>query len=225
MSRTKNNKKILEPENQTPKCYGYLRVSTGKQELENNKNAILRKANELKLGANVEWIEEQVSGTKKWNDRELGKLMDIIKSGDALITSEISRFGRKYLDVVQFLAECSKKNVKVYCTNSDFMVDGSLHAQMFIFCHSISAQIERDMISARTKAALQRKKDEGIKLGRIAGVMVLDKDPKNKDYIKKDIDSGIKLKVIADKYGVTPMTLGKFIKKHNLKPLKTTEIM
>jgi putative DNA-invertase from lambdoid prophage Rac len=197
------------------KVYGYLRVSTGKQEIENNKSAILLKANELKLGCNVEWIEEQISGTKHWANRELGKLIEIIKEGDIIITSEVSRFGRRYFDVVQFLAKCAEKKVKIYCTNSDLKIDDSIQSQMVIFAQSISAQIEREHISSRTKIALQRKKAEGVKLGRKC-MMVMDKDPNNINKVKDLINKQVKLKAIAKEMKCTAPTLRAFIKKHNL---------
>lgn len=199
-----------------PKVYGYLRVSTGKQELENNKSAILLKANMLALGQDIEWIEEQISGTVNWNNRELGKLMNRINPGDVIITSEVSRFGRKYLDVVQFLAKASEKKIKIYCTNSDIAIDGSINSQLIIFAHSIAAQIEREHISARTKIALQRKKEQGVQLGR-KKVMVLDKDLNNINKVKELIEKDIKLKTIAKEMNCTTPTLRKYIKKYNLK--------
>lgn len=198
--------------------YGYLRISTGKQEIENNKMAILLKANQLGLQANVEWVEEQVSGTKNWANRQLGKLLEKIKEDDIIITSEVSRFGRRYLDVVQFLAKCAELKVKIYCTNSDFKIDSSIQSQMLIFAQSISAQIEREHISARTKIALARKKEQGVILGRKRDKMILEKDSNNIKYIRDMINKDMKFKVMAKELNTTPGTLRKFINKHNINP-------
>lgn len=205
---------------ENPKVYGYLRVSTGKQELDNNKASILLKANSLGLNANVEWIEEQISGTKHWSNRELGKLLERMKENDIIITSEVSRFGRKYLDIVQFLSKCAEKKIRIYCTNSDFKIDSSIQSQLLIFAQSISAQIEREHISSRTKAALNRRKEQGVILGRKKGIMTLDKDTTNKDKIQDQINQGVKLKEIAKKLKISPMTLSKYIKKHKLKNIE-----
>lgn len=201
------------------KVYGYLRVSTGKQELENNKASILLKANELKIGP-VEWIEEQISGTKEWSSRKLGELMKIIQADDIIITSEVSRFARKYFDIISFLAKCAEKKIKIYCTHSNFKIDDTIQSQALVFANAISAQLEREHIAERTRVALQRKKEQGVILGRRKDKMILDKKESNKDEIKELINQGVKLKIIAEKYDVTAMTLTKFIKKHNLKEKK-----
>ena len=198
---------------ETQKVYGYLRVSTDKQDINNNKADILLKANELKLG-NVEWIEETISGTKDWKNRELGKLMDRIKSGDVLITSEMSRFGRTISNNMEFMANAASKNVKIYFTKTDFKVDGSITSQILTFSYSLVAQVERDIISSRTKTGLQRKREQGVILGRPKGKMKLDE---HLDKIKKLIDQGVKLKSIAKLYNTSSVTMTKYVKKHNLK--------
>lgn len=198
---------------ETQKVYGYLRVSTDKQDINNNKADILLKANELKLG-NVEWIEETISGTKDWKNRELGKLMDRIKSGDVIITSEMSRFGRTISNNMEFMANAASKNVKIYFTKTDFKVDGSITSQILTFSYSLVAQVERDIISSRTKTGLQRKREQGVILGRPKGKMKLDE---HLDKIKKLIDQGVKLKSIAKLYNTSSVTMTKYVKKHNLK--------
>lgn len=198
--------------------YGYLRVSCEKQSIDNYKNWILRKANDLQIGP-VIFIEETVSGKKDWKKRELGKLYEKLNKGDKIITFESSRLGRDFRQTIEFLASCDRKNVQVICGD---MTDNSnsLETNLQMFIASASSERERNNISRRTKEALKKKKEEGVILGRRKGVMILDKDEKNIADIKKMLDDNVKLYAIAEKYDVTPMTLSKFIKKHNLKEIK-----
>lgn len=207
----------------SPKVYGYLRISTDKQDINNNKAEILLKANSLNLTSNVEWIEETISGTKDWNKRELGKLLNKINKGDIIITSELSRFARTIQQIMEFIGECAKKGVLIYCTKTDFKIDNSVQSQMIIFAYGLSAQIEREMISSRTKSALNTKRNQGVVLGRRKGVSVLDKNPNTKGEIKQLIKDGVKLKKIAEKYNVTYETLHSYIKKHNLKEIPVSQ--
>lgn len=193
--------------------YCYLRVSTEKQDLNNNKGEILLKVNELNLNSkNIIWIEEIVSGMKIWKSRELGKIQ--FNKGDVFITSELSRVGRTMTQIMGFISNLMEKGVKIYFTKSKFNIDGSINSQVLIFAYSLCSQIERELIATRTRDALQNKKNKGEILGRPKNKMILD----NKvDEIKKQIDDGIKLKVIAKKYNSSQTTITKLIKKHNLK--------
>lgn len=194
--------------------YGYLRVSTEMQNLENNKNWILRKANELKLGT-VEFVEEKVSGKQDWRKRELGKLYEKMNKGDNLICFESSRIGRDFKQTMEFLSCCDRKGIKIYA--GDINNDGSMESNLQIFVSAMSSQKERENISRRTKEALKKKKEDGVILGRPKNKMKLDKDPNNIKNIKEAIENGVKLYVLAQKYDITPLTLTKFIKKHDIK--------
>ena len=193
--------------------YGYLRISTDKQDISNCKKEILIKANNLGF-TSIVWIEETSSGKLDWKKRLLGKYFNDMKSNDIIITSEISRLGRTITNNIEFLAKCSEKNINVYFTKSDFKVDNSITSQILIFAYSLSAQIEREMICSRTKSALERCKEQGIKVGRKKDVSKLDD---KKGIIIKMIDDGVKLNMIAKKMNCSSATLSRFIKKYNLK--------
>lgn len=198
------------------KIYGYLRISTDKQDITTNKAEILLKSDELQLKGNVEWIQETISGTKDWKKRELGKLYDKLIPGDVIITSEISRFARTIQQIMEFISKCAEKKIKIYCTKTDFKIDESIQSQMIIFAYALSAQIERDLISSRTKTALQKKKAEGVKLGRKSGVMVIEKNLYAHQQIENALNNGVKKKVICKNHDITMPTLNKYIKKYNL---------
>jgi DNA invertase Pin-like site-specific DNA recombinase len=197
----------------TQKIYGYLRVSTNKQELEGNKGEILLKVNELKLNSqNIEWIEETVSGMKNYKTRELGKID--FEEGDVFITSEMSRIGRTISQIMSFISDLLQKKVKVYFTKSKFEIDNSISSQAMIFAFSLTAQIERELISQRTKDALAKKKKNGQVLGRPKNKMILDNKA---EEIKKLLDDGVKINKIAEKYNMSRSTISKLIKKNNFK--------
>lgn len=199
--------------------YGYLRVSTKKQEETNFKAEILLFADSHKLGQ-VEWVQETVSGRVDWRKRKLGELFNIIQPGDTIIMSEYSRVGRNFLQSMEFLAECRRKKITVHSTIGDIpQVDDSTN-NLLLSVKAWQNDIERETISYRTKIALQKKKDEGIQLGR-KREMVLDKDlENNKTKITTLLNDNVKLFAIAQKMDCTLPTLRKFIKKHNLKLAK-----
>ena len=203
----------------SPNIYGYLRISTDKQNIEGNKLEIFEFANELKNNNKITWIEETISGSKHWRQRELGKLMDKFKPGDVFITSEISRIGRSMLQVFDFISLCSQKKVSVYCTKGNLKIDDSVQSQTLVFALSLASQIERELISSRTKAALRVKKENGVILGRPTGKLTLDP---HLNEIKKLIEQGVKQKFIASKFNVSCHTLTQFIKKRDLKKKKNS---
>lgn len=198
--------------------YGYLRVSTKEQETDNCKAEILLKVNKLGYSSKIEWIEEKISGTKHWKERELGKLVDRLKKEDIIITSELSRIGRTVNQIFEFISVLTQKEVKLYMTKTDFKVDGSIVSSALISAYAISAQIERELIQSRTLSALQNAREKGIILGRPKGKrnnnLKLDK---NKEEIKNKIKNGITLKRIAEDCKVSQNTMCKYVKDNNMK--------
>jgi putative DNA-invertase from lambdoid prophage Rac len=138
-----------------PQVYGYLRVSTEKQNIDNEKMSILMKKDELKILGDIIWVAEIVTGKKSWRDRSLGNLYNSFNKGDTLFISEISRIERNMLGCMEFIAECSKKEINIYVCKGNFKIDNSIQSQMLIFAYSLSAQLERELISSRTKSGLE----------------------------------------------------------------------
>jgi putative DNA-invertase from lambdoid prophage Rac len=205
-----------------PKVYGYIRVSTGKQDESNFESWILKKANELKIGP-VEFIRETVSGKKDWKKRELGKLFEKLEKGDSIITFEYSRLGRNWMNSIEFLAGCDRKGVKVFPGNITIDAD-SMKSSVDLFITAVQSQTERENTSRRTKESLQRKKELGMTLGKEKGVMKLDKagpgvfrNEKNEKDIYQLLNQDMKIKKIAEIYKVTPIVMGLYIKKWDLK--------
>jgi DNA invertase Pin-like site-specific DNA recombinase len=148
--------------------YGYIRVSTDKQNTENQRFEILKYADTKKLVIN-NWVEETISSRKKIEDRKLGDLINKLEQGDIIIMTELSRMGRSLLEIMSILHNLMNRNVKVFTTKENYELGNNINSQVLAFAFGLSAQIERDMISQRTKEALARHKAEGKKLGRPKG--------------------------------------------------------
>jgi DNA invertase Pin-like site-specific DNA recombinase len=143
-------------------------VSTADQDLEKNKADILKLANEKQLG-NVEWIDEKVSGTKDWKKRELGAVFSTLKKGDAVIVSELSRLGRSTLQILEIMKEAKEKGVAVHAVKGAWTLNGSMESKIVLTMLAMIAEIERDLISERTKEGLRARKAAGVVLGRPKG--------------------------------------------------------
>src|SRR5215203_5505592 len=154
--------------NQKPKVIGYLRVSTNDQELEKNKSDILRLANHLNLGR-VNFVEEIVSGKVSWKKRKIAEIIEEFTKGDTLIVSELSRLGRSMLECMEILSVAVEKGVKVYAVKGNWTLDTSIQSKIVAMAFSMASEIERDLISQRTKEALAARKLAGMKLGRPLG--------------------------------------------------------
>lgn len=148
--------------------YGYIRVSTDKQTVENQRYEITKFAKQHGIQING-WIEETVSGTKAPDKRKLGELLKEVKFGDAIICSEISRLGRSLYMIMDILSICMDKGVTIMTIKDNFVLHDDIQTKVLAFAFGLSAEIERNLISQRTKEALEVKKKNGIQLGRPKG--------------------------------------------------------
>lgn len=149
--------------------YGYIRVSTDKQTLENQKFEIEKFCQKQNLKIDG-WIEETISGTKSYNKRQLGKLLKKIKAGDYIICSELSRLGRNLFMIMEILNICMSKDCKVWTVKDNYRLGDDIQSKVLAFAFGLAAEIERNLISQRTKEALARIKHEGKNIGRKKGV-------------------------------------------------------
>ena len=205
----------IKPDSSNFKTIGYLRVSTGDQELEKNKSDILRLANHLNLGQ-VNFVEEIVSGKVSWKKRKIAEVIAKFSKGDTLIVSELSRLGRSMLECMEILSVAVEKGVRVYAVKGNWSLDSSIQSKIVAMAFSMASEIERDLISQRTKEALRYKKEQGIKLGRPPG------PGKSKlDQFRPEIEALLKngstQKFIAGRYDTTEANLHNWLKKNSLK--------
>lgn len=141
------------------KTTAYLRISTVDQDIEKNKSDILKLANEKRLGY-VEFIEEQISGKVSWRNRKIFAIINEAKKDDVIIVSELSRLGRSMLEIMEILSIATQKQLKIYSVKGDWHLDGSIQSKVMAMVFSMASEIERDLISSRTKEALRFKKRE-----------------------------------------------------------------
>ena len=151
-----------------PKNIGYLRVSTIDQDLEKNKAQMLHLANDKNLGK-LEFVEEKASGRIHWRERKIGGIIEELNEGDSLVLSEFSRLGRSMLECMEIIAIATQKSINIYTVKGNWQLDGTIQSKVMAMIFAMVAEIERDLISKRTKEALQSKKANGIKLGRPKG--------------------------------------------------------
>ena len=180
--------------------YGYIRVSTDKQTTENQRFEILKFADEKKLTIDS-WVEETVSGIKKLSERKLGTLLASMQQDDILVVSELSRLGRSLMEVMSILHTLMEKRVKVYTTKERYELGNNINSKVLAFAFSLSAEIERNMISSRTKEALARKKSEGKQLGRPKGRLSTQTKLSGKDdliveYLQKKIPQSVMARLL-----------------------------
>lgn len=148
--------------------YGYIRVSSDKQTVENQRYEIICFAEKHNIDIDG-WIEETISGTMRYQKRELGKLLDKVKKNDMIICSELSRLGRNLFMIMEILNQCMQRECKVWTIKDGYRLGDDIQSKVLAFAFGLSAEIERNLISQRTKEALARKKAEGVVLGRPKG--------------------------------------------------------
>jgi DNA invertase Pin-like site-specific DNA recombinase len=207
-------KQVLKKKPRRKKVIGYLRVSTGSQDLEKNKVDILRYANSQKLG-NVDFVEEIVSGKVSWKQRKIKEVIDSLDRDDWLIVAELSRLGRSMLEVVEIISELKRNEVNIHAIKNNWTLNGSIESKILLMAFSMASEIERDLLSARTKEALRVRKASGIKLGRPKGPGKSKLD-EHKDEIVALLRDGVPKKRVAKKYSTSIVNLYNWIAKHQL---------
>lgn len=146
----------------------YLRVSTGKQNLENQKDEIQRYA--AHKGIKVDrWVTEVASGKTQRQNRQLGQLLKSLRRGDTIIVTEISRLSRTLHEVMAITGRCLERKITIYSTKDGYSFDDSINSKVLSFAFGLVAEIEHQLISQRTREALHLRRSEGVKLGRKRG--------------------------------------------------------
>jgi len=193
--------------------YGYIRISTDKQTTENQRYEILKFVAIKQLEID-EWIEETISSTKKLDVRKFGELLNRMKKGDILVVSELSRMGRNLMQIMKILHDCMEKDVMVYTVKENYELGNNINSKVLAFAFGLSAEIERNLISQRTKEALARRKAEGKILGRPKGSRsqmrkLTGKEEEIKSFMKKKISYS----AIGRILGVHRLTVSSFVKE------------
>ncbi|MGN0008010.1 MAG: recombinase family protein [Alistipes sp.] len=192
----------------------YLRVSTDKQTPDNQRNEIERFAAERNIRID-KWIIEVSSGGKCGRERKLGALVRRLQRGDTLIVTELSRLSRTLTDIMAIVGELLRKGVKLYSTKDRYAFDESINSKVLCFAFGLVAEIERNLISMRTREALALRRERGVVLGRRKGSLkqmqiLLDR----REEIVDDLNQGRSIAYICRRYNVSRSTFATFRRKH-----------
>ena len=196
--------------------FAYLRVSTLHQDEANQRMGVEQKAE--RLGISIDkYIIDCISGTQEPQKRNLGKLLRQVKPGDVIIVSELSRLGRRLFMLFRILETLLDKGVTVYSVKDGYCLDGSLQSKIMAFTFGIAAEIEREMLSLRTREALALRKAQGKILGRPKGAKSrVHKLDRYQATIVRLLKRGLPRTRIAKRCHVTDKTLRKYIRESNL---------
>lgn len=193
--------------------YAYLRVSSDSQDVANQKHGIYEYANRFGI-ANISFVEDVVTGKKKWTERKLGSLIQGLEKGDKIIFAEISRIARSTLQVLEVLEVCMSREVDVYIAKQNMQLDGSIQSKIIATNLGLAAEIEREFISIRTKEALRARKAKGVILGRPKGPAAsLKLDPKRKE-IEQYLAMGLSVRKVAKLIDEPASTVRDYLVRH-----------
>lgn len=192
--------------------YGYIRVSSDKQTVENQRFEIEQfcAVNNISIDG---WIEETISGTRSYSKRRLGKLLKTMRKNDTIICSELSRLGRSLFMIMEILSICMKKGCRVWTIKDNYRLGDDIQSKVLAFAFGLSAEIERNLISQRTKEALARLRAEGKTLGRPKGMKIRKEKYKlhKKEKIIRNLRArGYSFKDIGDELHVSRNTVAKY---------------
>ena len=204
------------------KTIGYIRVSTNTQDVKNQRHEILEFAHKLKVKIN-EFIEVEESSRKSQGKRRITEAFDKLQSGDMLIVSELSRLGRSTGEVINLVNALAEKKVRLISIkqNLDLTGKNDITSKVMVTMFSLFSELERDMISQRTKNALAAKKEAGVILGRPTGSQSPNKLDDKKEEILKLLNMDIPKATIAKLVGSKRATLNYYLTTRKIK--KTNE--
>ena len=206
----------------TCKTVAYLRVSTLDQDIEKNQADILRFAHQHDLGK-VHFVEEVASGRTPWRERRIAAVLEELQANDAIVVAELSRLGRSMLECMEVLALATRKGIRIYSVKGNWQLDQSIQSKIIALAFSMAAEIERDLISQRTKEALRFKKAQGMRLGRPKGPGKSKLDAFRPEILSL-LANGSTQKFIAQRYHTTEANLHHWLKKHGIKPSRSNAL-
>lgn len=192
----------------------YLRVSTEKQTLANQQNEITRFTEHRNLKVD-RWVTEIVSGKKKGRERKLGTLLRRMKRGDTLIVTELSRLSRTLTDIMAIMGQLLEKEIHLYSTKDRYAFDDTINSKVLCFAFGLVAEIERNLISMRTREALELRREQGVVLGRRKGSYTkLKRLIDDRDEIVRMMNRGRSVAAICRQYQVARNTFDRFRKQY-----------
>ncbi len=199
-----------------PRVFAYLRKSTDDQNTGGQKLAVYEYAH--KQGWTIDqWFDVDCSSRKTTKERRIDELLEQMAEGDVLVVPELSRLGRSVGQVICIVDELVKKKVTVVCIKENLKLNGQqdIQSKVMITLLGLFAEIERDLISERTKEGLRRAREEGKMLGRPKGIGKSKLDDHGEEIVAL-LKTGSSKSYLSKKYKVTPPTLYNWLRKRKL---------
>lgn len=201
------------------KTIAYIRVSSQKQDVANQRHEILEYANAHGLRV-AEWLEVELSSRKSDKARRIDELKGTLQSGDMCITTELSRLGRSTGDVVNLVRALMGAGVRVIVLKQNLdltQAKNDMTSKILVTVFSMLAELERDLISSRTREALAAKKAAGVKLGKPKGTVQKSKFDADREKIELLLRAGHSVRKVAKVLGYpNPVGLGKYLKRRGI---------
>jgi DNA invertase Pin-like site-specific DNA recombinase len=200
------------------KTIAYIRTSTNKQELSNQKLEIYEYARNKNMHVD-EFIEVVESSRKSDHERKIDELLTKVQDSDCLVVTELSRLGRSTSGVIDLINKLITKNIRVMVIKQNLdMRKHDMNSKVIITMFSLFAELERDLISSRTKEALAARKSMGIVLGKPKGVIQKSKFDAHTPRIKELLSVGLSVRKIARVLGYNNhISLNTYLKKRKIK--------
>lgn len=195
--------------------YAYIRVSTDKQTVENQRYEIEIFCQQQGIIIDV-WLEETISGTTPWEQRSLGQIIRKMSAGDLLICTELSRLGRSLFMILDVLNYCLSNEIRLWTIKDNYRLGDDISSKVLAFAFGLSAEIERNLISMRTREALARRRANGLRLGRPIGLSPLSKVDAKKGLIQELLHRGHSIQRIAKRLSVHRQTLTRYLRRQNI---------
>lgn len=199
------------------KVIGYIRVSTEKQSTENQKLAIYEYSGREGLKVD-DWISVSASSRRTSTERKIDLLLNQVTSGDTIIVAELSRFARSVGQIAILVNELVNKEIRVICVKERIQLNGSpdMQTKVMLTMFSLFAEIERDLISERTKEGLARARAQGKVLGRPKGPGPSKLD-RHETEIRELLKLGVTKKRIAERFQTSPANLARWLKQKKIR--------
>jgi DNA invertase Pin-like site-specific DNA recombinase len=200
------------------KTVAYIRVSTDKQDLNNQRLEILEYARKQDLKVN-DYIEVAISSRKTAKQRRIDELLEKLNDSDTVIVTELSRLGRSTAEVIALINQLVRRTIRVVIIKQNLdLRQHDMGSKIMVTVFSLLAELERDLISLRTKEALAAKKSQGVKLGKPRGTIQKSKFDQDKEKIKELLDLGLSVRKIAKYFGYhNHIALNTYVKKRELR--------
>jgi len=201
------------------KVVAYLRVSTDRQDLKNQRHAILEHAHRQKVHVD-DWCEVEMSSRRSERARRIEEMQETLGEGDTLITTELSRLGRSTADVLNLVRGLTERGVRIVALKQNLDIrpgNQDIASKVLVTVFSMLSELERDLISMRTKEALAARKAAGKRLGKPKGTIQKSMFDADRERVEFWLEDGRSQRYICRRLGYgTPSGLNRYIRTRGI---------